>query len=411
MYTRSLLPSLRDTLDDTPVLLVQGARQTGKTTLVEALSQELDATYQSLDDTTTLAAIRADPGAFLAAHATRTLILDEVQRLPELFLPMKVEVDRGRRPGRFLLTGSANVLSLPRLSESLAGRMQILTLWPLSQGEIQGTAEHFVDRVLSRDQQWITAGTAPAVDVLAAALQGGFPDRIGKTLAQNRNWYRGYLTTVLERDVRDISEIQAPDDLVRLLSLIATRTGSLLNYSDLSRGLGMIDSTLKRYFALLEKVFLVRRLPAWAVSLDKRVTKSPKVYLLDTGLLAYLLDLDVDRLSFDRTPAGPLIENMVYMELVKQIGWSQTQPAIYHFRTPKRHEVDFVLERRSGEIAGIEVKATSGIGAKHFEGLEALRDAAGDRFLRGVVLYSGQEIVPFGEKLWAVPIQSLWLNA
>ncbi len=411
MYRRSLLPLTRETLGDSPVVLLQGARQTGKTTLAEILGQEIDAAYQSFDIATTLAAVRADPAGFLAAHADRPLILDEVQRFPELFLPMKVEVDRGRRPGRFLLTGSASILSLPRLSESLAGRMRILTLWPLSQGEITGTTERFIDGVFDRKDAWIKSGPRPPVDLVAAALQGGFPERIGKkSTTQNRGWYQSYLSTILERDVRDISDIQAPADLLRLLSLIATRVGSLLNYSDLSRGLGMVDTTLKRYLALLEKVFLVRRLPAWATNLDKRVTKSPKLYVLDSGLLAHLLGIDRDRLSYDPTLVGPLIENMVFMELVKQIGWSETQPTLHHFRNAARQEVDFVLERPGGEIVGIEVKASADVDSQHFKGLRALRDAAGRRFLRGVVLYGGREVVPFGDGLWAVPIQSLWLE-
>lgn len=412
MYRRSLLPLTRETLGESPVVLLQGARQTGKTTLAEILGQEIGAAYQSLDVATTLAAVRADPAGFLAAHADRPLILDEVQRFPELFLPMKVEVDRGRRPGRFLLTGSASILSLPRLSESLAGRMRILTLWPLSQGEIAGGGggtEGFIDRVFDRKDAWIKAGPRPPADLVAAALQGGFPERIGKkSQTQNRNWYQSYLSTILERDVRDISDIQAPADLLRLLSLIATRVGSLLNYSDLSRGLGMVDTTLKRYLALLEKVFLIRRLPAWATNLDKRVTKSPKLYVLDSGLLAHLLGIDRDRLSYDPTLVGPLIENLVFMELVKQIGWSETQPTIHHFRNAARQEVDFVLERPGGEIVGIEVKASADVDSQHFKGLRALRDAAGRRFLRGVVLYGGREIVPFGDGLWAAPIQSMW---
>jgi len=210
--------------------------------------------------------------------------------------------------------------------------------------------------------------------------------------------------------VRDISDIQAPSDLLRLLSLIATRVGSLLNYSDLSRDLSMVDTTLKRYLVLLEKVFLVRRLPAWATNFDKRVTKSPKLYLIDSGLLSHLLGIDRDRLKFDPRLVGPLIENMVYMELVKQIGWSNVQPTLYHWRNAARHEVDFVLERPGGEIVGIEVKASADVDGSHFKGLRSLRDAAGSRFLRGIVLYGGRTVVPFGDRMWAMPIQTLWLG-
>lgn len=412
MYRRSLLPLVRETLADSPVVLLQGARQTGKTTLVEKLGEETGAAYQSLDVATTLAAVRADPAGFLASYRDRPLILDEVQRFPELLLPMKVEVDRGRRPGRFLLTGSASLLSLPRLSESLAGRMRILTLWPLSQGEIAGVDERFIERVFDRTGDAGFSGQDALMeggDVLSAALQGGYPERVGKTNAtQNRSWYQSYLSTILERDVRDISDIQAPADLLRLLALVATRHGSLVNYSDLSRGLGMVDTTLKRYLALLEKVFLVRRVAAWSANLDKRVIKAPKLYLSDSGLLAHLLGIDRERLRYDPGLAGPLIETMVYTELLKQSGWSAVQPSIHHFRTAGQHEVDFVLERPGGEIVGIEVKAASDVGAQHFKGLKVLQEVAGSRFLRGIVLYRGREVVPFGKHLWAVPIPMLW---
>lgn len=412
MYARSLLALIRETLDESPVVLLQGARQTGKTTLAEMLGGQIGADYHCLDVTTTLAAIRSDPAGFLASSAEKPLVIDEVQRFPELFLPIKVEVDRVRRPGRFLLTGSASILSLPRLSESLAGRMRILTLWPLSQGEIAGVVEQFIDRIFERRKSSIAPRSHPAVDLRTAALQGGFPERIGKTSpTQNRSWYQSYLSTILERDVRDISDIQAPSDLLRLLSLLATRVGSILNYSDLSRDLGMVDTTLKRYLLLLEKVFLVRRLPAWATNLDKRVTKSPKLYLIDSGLLSHLLGIDQDRLRYDPRLVGPLLENMVYMELVKQIGWSIAQPTLYHWRNAARHEVDFVLERPGGEIVGIEVKASADVDGSHFKGLRSLRDAAGPRFLRGIVLYGGPNVVPFGDGMWAMPIQSLWLGA
>lgn len=433
MIRRDFLPVLRDALRDSRVVLVQGARQTGKTTLANMIASECGGVVHTLDLTTTRAAAESDPVQFVESAGARLMVIDEVQKLPELFPALKVVVDRDPRPGRFLLTGSASVLALPRLADSLAGRMRVLTLWPLSQREIHADGDRatptasmtFIDRLFAErldaigkppDNQnarphaeWLRAGGREPFDVRSAAIQGGFPERIDRTdPALNRGWYQGYLTTILERDVRDLAEIRAPIDLLRLLTMVATRSGSILNNSDLSRSLGLVDTTLKRYLTLLEKVFLVARLPAWTTNLDQRLVKSPKVYITDSGLFAHLIEIDRERLNRDPTLSGPLVETFVFTELTRQLGVSRTRASIHHFRTPDRREVDFVLERAAGQIVGVEVKAAATVTRGDFKGLDALRSLAGARFIRGVVLHTGTELVPFGPQMWAVPIRAMW---
>lgn len=408
MIRRHATTRLREAMKDRPVVLLHGARQTGKTTLVRALADARHPSrYVTFDGLTELAAARNDPEGFLAG-LDGPIVLDEVQRVPELFVAIKAAVDRKREPGRFLLTGSANVLFLPRLSESLAGRMEIVPLWPFSQGEIEGAVEGFVDAAFGP--------AVPALSILGGrtplterVLRGGFPEAVTIKPAHRRAaWFDSYLTTILGRDVRDLANIEGLTDLPRLLSLVAARPATLLNYSELARSAALPQSTLKRYFALLEAVFLVRTLPPWHTNLGKRMVKSPKVLLCDSGLAAHLMGVDIPRLAQDRTLLGGLLETFVAMELTKQITWSTAAPALHHFRTHTGAEVDFILERRSGAVVGIEVKSASAVTGGDFKGLHALAEVAGRRFHRGIVLYAGTEVVPFGPRLHAMPIDALW---
>jgi hypothetical protein len=407
MLARHAAARLHTALADRPVVLLHGARQSGKTTLVRAVAEESGARYITLDDLTMLAAAGNDAAGFLGGFA-QPLVVDEVQRAPELLLAIKVAVDRKRTPGRFLLTGSANVLQVPRVADSLAGRMEIVPLWPFSQGEIEGTVEGFIDAAF---------GGAPPVLVQSSSsarltdrvLRGGYPEAVPiKSAERRRAWFDAYVTTILQRDVRDLARIEGLTELPRLLALLASRPMAQLNYADLSRGTGLPQSTLKRYFALLEMVFLVRLLPPWHANIGKRLVKTPKVLLTDTGLAAHLMGIDDARLARDRTLLGGLLESFVAMELVKQSGWSADPPALYHFRTHEGDEVDLVLERRGGALVGIEVKSAATVSAADFKGLHALAEIAGQRFQRGIVLYTGSEIVPFGAGLFALPVEALW---
>ncbi|MFQ5851848.1 MAG: ATP-binding protein [Candidatus Binatia bacterium] len=413
MIRRHISDAVLKALADNPVVLLHGARQTGKSTLAQWIAtEEHPARYLTLDDAGVLAAAQGDPAGFLAGLET-PVVLDEVQRAPELFLALKASVDRDRRPGRFLLTGSADVMLLPSLSESLAGRMEVLTLWPLSQGETEGVKEGFIDALFSdalaskmKIQQNISA-------LLDRVFRGGFPVVHSRASEERRRaWFGSYVTTILQRDVRDLANINGLTQLPRLLSLMAARATSLLNLSELSRSIAIPQTTLKRYLALLETTFLARTLPAWSGNLGKRLVKAPKLVLSDTGLISYLLGLNRARLGSDTNLLGPLLENFTIMELEKQLVWSRAQPRLFHLRTQTGQEVDIVLEDSAGHLVGIEVKAGTTVNSRDFKGLRAFAEMSGRRFRRGVVLYTGTECIPFGPRLHAVPISALWsINA
>lgn len=405
MFPRHLQASIDTALADTPAVLVVGARQTGKTTLVQAVAASRPgSTYVTLDDLPVLEAATADPIGFVGGLAGMAVI-DEIQKAPVLLPAIKASVDRDRRPGRFLMTGSADVLTLPRVSESLAGRMEVATLWPLSQGELSGRREGFVDAVLRGE----TPGAGGGVDPIPLLVRGGYPEAHARVRADRRRaFFDAYVTTLLTRDVRDLVAIEDPGALRRLLQLAAARTASLLNHSELSRTLAVPVSTLKRYLALLETVFLVHLVPAWASNRGKRLARAPKLHLADTGLLAALGGLDEEALRRDRTLLGPILETFVAAELRKQIGWSEARPSLHHFRTHGGREVDLVLEDPRGRIVGVEVKASATPTAADFAGLHALAEIAGKSFVQGVVLHLGRSRVPFGPSLMACPIDALW---
>jgi predicted AAA+ superfamily ATPase len=408
VYPRHVAAAVRRALADRPVVLLHGARQSGKSTLVRAIAGDRGgAPYLTFDALTTLAAARADPAGFLAGF-DGPVVLDEVQRVPDLFVAIKAAVDRDRRPGRFLLTGSANALLLPHLSEALVGRMEIATLWPLSQGVMESSVEGFIDAAFG-DARPVSGRASSDVPLIDRVLRGGFPEAVAASSAARRgDWFDSYLTTLLSRDVRDLARIEGLADLPRLVSLIGARPMALLNHAELARSSGLPQTTLKRYFVLLESVFLARTIPPWHGNLGKRLIKTPKVLLTDSGLAAHLMGVDAARLRADHTLFGGLLESFVAMELTKQIAWSAAAPRLYHFRTHGGQEVDFVLERRSGPLVGIEVKASATVSNGDFDGLRALEAVAKRRIHRGFVLYTGTEIAAFGPRLFAVPMDALW---
>src|SRR5262245_23543683 len=412
MFKRFLRPQLLAALADTPVVFLNGARQTGKSTLVRELAEgERPARYLTFDDATVLAAARHDPAGFVAG-LEGPVIIDEVQHVPDIFPALKFAVDRDRRPGRFLLTGSANILLLPRVSESLAGRMEILTLWPFSQGEIEGVEENLVDLLFSAQfalprTRLKDAGTRD--DLLDRVIRGGYPEALGrKTEERRREWFGAYITTILQRDVREMANIEGLTELPRVLTMLATRASSLHNLADISRGINIPQSTLRRYITLLETTFLLSPLPAWSSNLGTRLVKAPKLALSDTGLLAYLLGANKERMEEDSSVLGRALENFVVTELRKQSSWGKTKAQLFHFRAQNGQEVDAVMEDAAGRLVGVEVKSRTTVTSGDFKGLRALREMTGDRFTRGVVLYAGAEALPFGPDLSALPFASLW---
>lgn len=409
MIRRFTTRLLRAALGDSPVVLLHGARQTGKSTLVRQIAEtDRPGRYITLDNAVMLAAAREDPAAFLAG-IEGPVAIDEIQRAPELFLAIKAEVDRNRQPGRFLLTGSANVLLIPNLSDSLAGRMEILTLRPFSQGELADSQEAFIDVVFGKSLPALQAAPLGWPALSRMLLAGGYPPAVSRPSIERRHaWFGSYVTTILERDVRDIANVEALRALPRLLSLIAARSASLLNFAELARAAAIPQSSLKRYFGLFETTFLAQLVPAWSSNLSKRLVKSPKVYLVDTGLAGYLLGLDSARLNADPHLRGPLLETFVVNELAKQASWSTRHPRLYHFRETMGAEVDVVLEDPTGQVVGVEVKASSTVTGHDFKGLRELQVTAGKSFRRGIVLYTGAEAVSFGAGLHALPLSWLW---
>ena len=406
MYLRTIEAELYSALADTPVVLLNGARQTGKSTLVQAFAKTSSVPYVTLDDATQLAAARSDAQGFLAGLGER-VVIDEIQKAPELFPAIKMSVDRDRRPGRFLLTGSANVLLLPKISESLAGRMELLTLWPLSQGELQAQQEKFLDGVFA--ERLPALQESDAFDLKNVVLAGAYPEVIQRPEGKRRDaWFAAYITALLQRDVRDLANIDGLTDMPRLLSLLAARVGGLLNMSELSRSSGISNSTLKRYLSLLQATFLFQPLPAWSSNRGKRLIKSPKIHLIDSGLAAHLAGITRQSLVLDPVFFGHLLETFVVGELRKQSGWSDRRVNLYHYRTTTGREVDILLEDAGGRLVGLEIKASSTVGRKDFSGLDALSEDTGNRFVRGIVLYAGDQAVSFGDHYVALPVSALW---
>ena len=394
-------------MTDTPVVLLNGARQTGKTTLAQALAAGSGAQYFTFDDFATLALAAGAASGFIR-NLTGPVVLDEIQKAPKLFSAIKLAVDKDRQPGRFLLTGSANVLTLPRLSESLAGRMEVIPLYPFSAGELAGAAEGFLARLFAGTIATSKRASAGG-DMAARLTRGGYPEATQREAEDRRGaWFASYISTILQRDVRDLARVDALHTLPNLLKLLAARASGLLNLADVGRDAGLPHTTLTRYLALLETVFLVHRLPAWSHNLGQRLVKAPKLHLVDSGLACHLLGADARRLSEDRPLMGRLLESYVVGELRKQVSWADSRTALYFFRTATGLEVDVVLERPDGSVAGIEVKASASVGASDFAALKTLRNQLGQLFRAGVVLYLGDQVVPFGDKLWLVPLPALW---
>ncbi|MCC7374408.1 MAG: ATP-binding protein [Verrucomicrobiales bacterium] len=407
MIQRNIQLIVRQAMADTPVVLLNGARQTGKTTLAQDIAVQTGAMYFTLDDAATVALAAGDPAGFIR-HLSGPVVIDEIQKAADLFPAIKLVVDQDRKPGRFLLTGSANVMTLPRLSESLAGRMEIIPLFPFSAGELAGRREVFVKRLF--DGTIAKAKPTANGSKLPARLAcGGYPEAVERKDADRRSaWFASYVSTILQRDVRDLARVDGLHALPNLLKLLAARASGLLNLADVGRDAGLPHTTLTRYLALLETVFLVHRLPPWSPNLGKRLVKAPKLHLVDTGIACHLVGADTHRLSGDRSLLGRMMETFVVGELRKQLSWSDPRTTPYHFRTSSGLEVDVVLERPDSSVAAIEIKAADTVVASDFAAIKTLRDQLGDRFRAGVVLYSGEQTVPFGDRLWLAPVSALW---
>ena len=392
---------------DTPVVCVLGPRQTGKTTLVQQLAP--DRAYISLDENNYHQTAVEDPEGFIASLPD-AVTLDEVQRAPALLPSIKRAVDRDRRPGRFLLTGSANLLFVPKVTESLAGRMEIVQLQPLTEAEKERKPGRFLNALLEGSlKPNITGGTGRSEPGLAVRLvAGGYPEPLARAPRRARQWHRQYLRGIVERDVQDVARVKDARELARLLELLALRSAQLVNASALANDLGLHRDTVDHYLAVLERLFLVRRLPAWHRNTAKRLVKSPKVHLLDSGLGAALADLTSADWLDRRDRMGHLLESFVVQQLIAQAAWTDGDLRFWHYRDKDQVEVDIVITR-GRKTWGVEVKAAASLTHKDGQGLARLADRCGKDFQCGILLYAGRDLLPLGNKrMLAVPLNELW---
>ncbi len=408
LLPRSITSCVLEALADTPVVVVNGPRQAGKTTLIQGLAYPGQTEVVTLDDEDTRSAAAFDPRAFVE-RTSDTLVIDEAQLEPQLFRAIKASVDRDRRPGRFLLTGSSRLLAAPDMADALVGRVEILQLWPFAERELVDAAgPSFVDLVFDAPEQ-LQHGTSITRDALMERLlRGGFPEAISRQPARRGAWFDGYIRTITERVIRDLAHLERLAEMPQLLRLSAARTGTELNVATLANELGIPARTASGYLAQLATAFIVRLIPAWSTNLSAKVVRRPKLILTDVGVAAYLQGVTAPRLQRPDGPRGPLVETFVATELLRQLSWSATRATLWHFRDRSGVEVDLVLEHPDGRIVGIEVKATSTPRAEHLKGLRFLADRLGERFTYGCLLTTAPTITRFGDRLAALPMSTLW---
>ena len=400
-------PPVAEALADTRVVLVNGARQAGKSTLVRAIAGQQAAEWRDLDRPQDRQSALDDPVGFVSFDGLT--VIDEIQRVPELLLAIKVAVDADPRPGRFLLTGSSRLLGLRDLPDTLPGRMETIELWPFSQGEIDSTADSFIDTVFRLGPEIRHESAVTRADYADRIVRGGLPEAVARTDPRRRGrFFDAYVQNLIDREVRQLAEIERAPQLSTLIRLLAARSGLLVAAGSLESDLHISRPTVARYMRLLEEVFLIKRVPGWSRNVGTRATAAPKLIFVDSGIAARLLAVDAHTLRRPGAPFGALLEGFVLSELTRQLTWSAELADLYHYRDHNKVEVDAVIENRRGLVVGIEVKAASTIRSEDFNGLRRLADKLGQEFLAGLVLYTGGATLPFGPKLRAVPASAIW---
>ena len=403
---RRIEPRIAEALQDTPVVLLAGPRQAGKTTLVRQIAEQQGYSYLTMDDALTLLSAQEDPVGMI--RSLDRAVIDEIQRAPELLLAIKKSVDEDRRPGRFLLTGSANLMALPTVADSLAGRMEILSLLPLSQSEIESRAANWIDSAFANQ---ILKVDQPALgnDLIDRVLRGGYPEAISRPSAKRRvAWARQYIDAILQRDLRDVAHIEKLDQLPRLLRGLAQTAGQMCNYTQLGGQVGLDGKTASRYVGVFEQMYLLKRIDVWARNRLKRVVKTPKLQFIDSGLLTALLDLTAEEVQQNRTRFGSVLETFVFSELLKHTTTADGDYRLMYYRDADKLEVDIVIENTAGHLVGVEVKAAATVRENDLRGLKKLASLAGSQFKMGVLLYDGTKTMPLGDGIWAAPLSSLW---
>ena len=407
LYPRLIKVRLEEALADTPVVLLAGPRQSGKTTLVRQWASEPGGMrYLTLDDELTLLAARQD--AIGMVRSLDRAVIDEIQRAPQLLLAIKKSVDEDRRPGRFLLTVSANLMTLPTVADSLAGRMERLSLLPLSQSELQGAHANWIDAVFAGQLLSVSVPIV-AEGLIDIVLQGGYPEALSRPTARRRTvWARQYLDALIARDVPDMANIVKLDRLPHFLRCLAQVSGQMCNYTQLGAQVGLDSKTAARYVGVFEQMYLLQRVNVWARNRLSRVVKTPKLQFIDSGLLATLADLTAPAVHNERSRFGHVLETFVHSELLKHATTADGHYNLLYYRDVDQFEVDVVIENSAGLLVGVEVKATASVSERDLRGLKKLASVAGAQFKMGVVLYDGTETLPLGDGMWAAPLSSLW---
>lgn len=388
------------------VVILAGSRQCGKTTLAkEFIGKNVE--YRTLDDASFQKIAEIDPHGFLK-HKGKLMIIDEVQRVPLLLPAIKKEVDENTRPGQFLLTGSANVQSLPSIKESLAGRVKKIRLRPLSEGEIQGRIPLFLDFMFTEsfDYSWDFYDRDAIIEL---ALRGGFPEAIKLNQKERYSWHKDYLDAILERDLKEITNIYRQGAMRDLLSIAAAWSSKFMDISGICCGLSIKREAAESYLNGLEALFLIEKTPPWIKTDYDRVGKHAKLFMTDSGMMSSILDWCIDDIRFDSDKIGKLIETFIFNELSVQVDYSDHEYHLYHYRDREKREIDFIIEKRNGSLLGIEIKAGSVVNKDSFKHLKWFKDnLAKKKNFVGIVLYTGEQVFSIEDHLWAVPIGALW---
>ncbi|MCL1983741.1 MAG: ATP-binding protein [Clostridiales bacterium] len=412
LIKRNVEAIVKDTMKDTPVTVIQGARQVGKSTLASMVTEDIDHISVTLDSEETLAAAKENPFEFVSQFQKGIMIIDEVQKCPELLNAIKLSVDKDRKPGRFLITGSANILHLRGVNESLAGRAETILLEPFSVGEIMGTREDFVSTLIQQDALTKLRLAQPLSRAEYAKLieRGGYPDAYGRTAKRRKAYFKNYISRVLDHDADELSGLVHLDRLQKLFSVLAGNSSKIFVRANVSHLVGIPESSMNGYIRLLEDLRLIHSIPAWGRNYSKRAISKPKIVVSDTGLLCSLHGISSSFIANieNGNELGPLLESFVITEIGKQQAWSSYDYSLFHYRDTDNKEVDLVLELADGRVVAVEIKASSSFSPKDFAGLKAIRNALGSRFHCGIVLYTGTDVHPFGDRLFAAPISTIW---